>query len=428
MPSLRPRPLGRSAGDPSFSIFLVTVVLCLFRARDLPALELGIAGTDIAINPADVGLLLTGGLALQRLRASARVPSSALLGAAGAFAGLVFLSSLPNGADAVVAAGKLVELGALTLGAAAFLESRRRLQGLLIVIVGFGAVATTWGLIGFLTSDRGRQASFVGEHDLAAVATIGLAVGLARLHARRGNPGVLALIGIVAGVVGVVLGASLASLLGVYFAAAVILVVALRRGDLRWTAALLTLAVAGVASAGTLALRQGDLGFLQSWFGPPPDTPGEYASSWSQRLIFTYIGGRIFLDQPVLGTGWHGLLPPEEFARYVPDARTRFPDQPPHYFPETDAPFIPQQTYDQVLFQLGLVGVAIFLALALVAVRTAAATARRRWADAAYLPSALLGSLAGAIAGAALFGGSPLTALFWLTLGLVAADLGGEAA
>ena len=418
MPSLLPK----SAGDPSFSIFLVTVVLCLFRARDLPALEFGIAGTDIEINPADVGLVLTGVLALLRLRARGRVSSPALLGAAGAFAGLVFLSSLPNGADAVVAAGKLVELGGLTLGAAAFLENRGRLQALLVVIVGFATAATTWGLIGFLTSDRSRQASFVGEHDLAAVATMALAVGLARLHARRGNPGALALVGIVAGVVGVVLGASLASLLGVYFAAAVILVVSLRRGELRWTAALLTLAVAGVASAGTLALRQGDLGFLQSWFGPPPETPGEYAASWSQRLIFTYIGGRIFLDQPVLGTGWHGLLPPEEFARYLPDARERFADQPPHYFPPEDEVFIPQQAYDQVLFELGLVGAAFFLVLGGLAAWRAAAEIRRPWPDRAYVPAAWLASLAGALAGAALFGGSPLTAIFWLTLGVVAAN------
>ena len=37
MPGLLPRALGRSAGYLSFWVFLVTVVLCLFRARDLPA-------------------------------------------------------------------------------------------------------------------------------------------------------------------------------------------------------------------------------------------------------------------------------------------------------------------------------------------------------------------------------------------------------
>lgn len=421
MPSLLPRPLGRSAGDPAFLVFLVTVVLCLLRGRDLPALALGLAGTDVDVNPADAGLVLTGVLALWRLRTTGRIPSPALLGAGAAFAALVLLSALPNGADAVVAAGKLVELGALALGAAAFVVDRARLQALLVVVIGFATVATAWGLLGFLTSDRGRQASFMGEHDLAALATMAVAVGLARVHARRGNPGPLALLGIAAGVIGVVLGASLASLLGVYLAVVVVLAVARRRGELRWTAALISLAVAGVASAGTLALRQGDLGFLQSWFGPPPETPGEYAASWSQRLIFSYIGGRIFLDQPVLGTGWHGLLPPEEFARYLPDARERFADQPPHYFPRADAVFVPQQAYDQVLFELGLVGAAFFLALAAIAAWRAAVTTRRRASDLAYVPATWLASIAGALAGAALFGGSPLTAIFWLTLGVVAA-------
>jgi O-antigen ligase len=422
MPSLLPRALGRSAGDPSFSVFLVTVVLCLLRAHDLPSVEFAAGGTDISVGPADVGLIVTAVLALGRLRTRGTLPSPGLAAAAGAFAALIFITSLPNGADAIVASGKLVELAALTLGAAAFVDRREKLQALLVVVVGFATVAVAWGAVGFLTADRGRQASFIGEHDLSALATMALAVGLARLHARRGSPGPFALVGLAAGVVGVVLSASLAGVLGVYFVAAAILVIALRRGDFRLPALLATLAVAGVASAGTLALRQGELGFLQSWFGPPPETPGQYAASWSQRLIYAYVGGRVFLDQPVLGTGWHGELPPDEFARYVPDARERFADQPPRYFPPTDSGFIPQQTYDQVLFELGLVGAAVFAALALLAAWRAAVTVRSRWADAAYVPAAWLASLGGALAGAALFGGSPLTAIFWLTLGVVAAE------
>ena len=422
MPRPLPRPPGRWAEDPAFAIFLVTVVLCLLRARDLPSLTLGLSGTDVDVTPADLGLLATAALAFLRLRETRRLSGKPTILAAVAFAALVLLSSIPNGAVAIVSAGKLVELGALTLGAAAFLVSRDRLQALLVVVIAFATAATAWGLVGFLSSDRGRQASFIGEHDLAALATMALAVGLARVHGRRGNPGTLAIVGLVGGVIGVVLGASLAGLLGVYFAAAVIGIVSLRRRELRWTAAAVSLAVAGIATAGTLALRQGELGFLQSWFGPPPETPGEYAASWSQRLIFSYIGGRIFLDQPLVGTGWHGLLPPEEFAEYLPDARERFSDQPPHYFPPADGVFIPQQAYDQVLFELGLVGAAVFLVLSAVAGWRAAVTTRRRSVDGAYVPAGWLASIAGALAGAALLGGSPLTALFWLALGVVAAE------
>ena len=55
----------------------------------------------------------------------------------------------------------------------------------------------------------------------------------------------------------------------------------------------------------------------------------------------------------------------------MPAARRRFPDQPYGYFPSLPRDFIPQQTYDQVLYELGIVGAVLFLALAVVAVRTA---------------------------------------------------------
>ena len=54
-------------------------------------------------------------------------------------------------------------------------------------------------------------------------------------------------------------------------------------------------------------------------------TPGQYAASWSQRLIYAYIGGRVFLDNPVLGTGWYGELPPKEYARFLADAKRTLP-------------------------------------------------------------------------------------------------------
>ena len=100
---------------------------------------------------------------------------------------------------------------------------------------------------------------------------------------------------------------------------------------------------------------------------------------------------------------------PTEYARYLPDARERFSDQPPHYFPTDDGTFVPQQTYDQVLYELGLVGVGACCSVLALAVRKAAAAALR-WPRgttgcAAYLPAAWLAGLLGALAGAALFGG-----------------------
>ncbi len=426
MPRLPPRPTRLSASDLLFYVFLVTVVLTLLRARDLPELGFGVGGTDVSVGPADVGLLVTGVLAAARLRQTRDLPSWPLVAAAGAFATLVLVSSLPNGSGAIVAAGKLAEGAVLTLAASVVLDSRRRFAVLLTLLVVFACVAVGWATIEFIGAGGGRQGSFVGEHDLAAIATLAFVVGLGRLHARPGNPGSVAVAGIAAGLLGVVLGSSLASLLGLYLAAAAVLVVAAVRRDLRLGATVLTVVLAGLATGGTLAQRQGELGFLQSWFGPPPETAGQYAASWSQRLIYVYVGGRVFLDRPVLGTGWQGELPPSDFARYLPAARERFPDQPPRYFPPADRPFVPQQTYDQVLFQLGLVGAGIFVLLGALAVRASisvvhAALDRLGRADPGYVPAGALASLAGVLSGAALFGGSPLTGIFWLTLGLVAA-------
>lgn len=417
-----PRPLPTSvrqwADDPSFVVFLVTVPLCLLRAIDQPSV--GIGSIDVTV--ADVFLAATGVLALRRLRARRRLPSPPLFAAMAAFAALLLVSALPNGGDALSAAAKITLYAALALGAVAFLDSAERVRALLAVLVLWATAAAAWAAVGFVTSDRGRQGSFMGEHDMAALATLAAAIGLARLHGRRGHPGWIAFAGLAAGLVGTVLAASLASLLGLYLASVVVLVIAMRHRELRLVPAALTLAVALAATGGTLALRQGELGFLQEWFGTPSEDSRANPASWSQRLIYSYIGGRIFLDNPVLGTGWHGLLPPEEFVRYLPDARERYPDQPYHYFPPSDRGFIPQQTYDQILFELGLVGAALFVVLAGIAVWRAAVAARRRSGERAYLPAAWLGALGGALAGAALFGGTPLIGMLWLTLGLVAVE------
>jgi hypothetical protein len=425
MPSPLSRARWRPPNDSSFVFFLVTVVLCLLRSSDLPSVDVSTAGTSLSIGPADVCLGVTAVLAALRLRARRVFPSPWLLGASAAFALLMVVSAIPNGGGALAAAGKPAELFALTLGAAAFLDSRERLGTLALVVVGYSTVAVFWGAIGFAGSGN-RQGSFLGEHDLAAVATMALAVGLARLHAASGRLGFATILALTTGALGITLGASLASLIGLYLVVIAVLTLARARRSLRRRAVLVTLGVALAVTAGTLSLRSGELGFLQAWFGPEPDTPGQYAASWSQRLIFVYVGGRVFLDHPVLGTGWQGELPPEDYAQYLADARQRFPDQPPHYFPPADGTFIPQQAYDQVLFQLGLVGAALLvslLALALVRAVRAGRDAPRTdlHGSLTFLPLAWLAAVAGALAGEGFYGGAPLTAAFWLTLGVVAA-------
>src|SRR6185436_4352449 len=147
--------------------------------------------------------------------------------------------------------GKVTEFAALTLGAAAFLETRERLAALAELIVSYTVVAVFWGAVGFVGGAGGRQGSFLGEHDLAAIGTMALAVGLARIHTRAGRPGIFAVVAIVAGGLGVMLGASLASLLALYPVSGTVLALALVRRSLRLGAVLATVAVAVVVTAGT---------------------------------------------------------------------------------------------------------------------------------------------------------------------------------
>src|SRR3990170_4097035 len=113
MPSLLPRPTRLSATDLPFHVFLATVALCLFRAADLPSVELGAGGTQLSVGPADLALLVTAVLATVQLWNRRAVPSPWLLGATGALALLIVVSAIPNGADAVAAAAKLAELAVL---------------------------------------------------------------------------------------------------------------------------------------------------------------------------------------------------------------------------------------------------------------------------------------------------------------------------
>jgi hypothetical protein len=415
--------------DPGFALFLAAALVSLVRAPDQPDVGVSVAGTVVSLTPTDALLVALLAVVALRLARGARVSRGAwpILLTGLAFGGWVVLSSLPNGATAFVAAGKLVELGVLTLAAALLLDRVARLRALVTALVAMTVAAAGYAVFEFVQQTDRRQPSFLGEHGLATLSTLSIAVWLMTLVTGRRDLGRLPLAAGVSGALGITIGASFASLIGLYLAAGALLVLARARRSLRPRAALLTVLACVAITAGTLVIRSDNLGFLYQWLGRSEQAePGAYAGSWSSRLIYAYVGGRVFLDNKVLGTGWYPELPPEEYVQYLPDARERFSDQPPRYFPQPDRTFIPQQTYDQVLYELGLVGAALLLLLAIAAIRSALAVGRG-WARgdvneyAGYVPLMWLLAIGGALAGSALFGGTPLAALFWLVLGVVAA-------
>jgi hypothetical protein len=406
--AIRDLALWRQLRVPAVASLLVAIALTLIRARDQPGVDLSFGATTVTVVPGDVALavLLVFSVAAVARDGVARALRPALISGA-AFAALVIATGAANGRTTFVSSAKLAELAVLALGAALLIRSDDRLEAVVDAILVFTVVADVIGVVKFVTGGGGRQSAFLGEHDFAALATLPLIYGLVLVFQRR-RPA-RAAVSIIAGSIGCTLGAALASLLGLYLGALVLLViVAIGRALSAKPVAVLAVTLA-LVTAGTLTLRSGELGFLQSWFGKKESHPGQYAGSWSQRLIYTYIEGRIFLDHPVLGVGWYPDLPPKEFERYLPAARRRFSDQPPRYFPPTTHEMPPQQTFDEVAAELGFVGLAVFLTL-LVSVG--------RIARRAALPAAWFAATLGAIAGEALFGGTPLTATFWLVIGL----------
>jgi hypothetical protein len=400
-------------------LLLAALALSLIRARDQPGADVAIGGTTASIVPGDVVLLAHFGLGLALiLRNGTPRFAATAIGLAALFAVIVLGTAVANGATAVIGAVKLLELAALGLGAIALARRERTVEAIVDVLLLFTVAADVVGIVEFVRSGGGRQSSFLGEHDFAALATLPLLYGLVLLHERRRYA--RAATAIVAGSIGCILGAALASLLGLYLGAGALVVLAVVRRRVDAVALATTVATLAVITGGTLLIRSGDLGFLQSWFGSPPSRPGQYAASWSQRLVYAYIGGRVFLAHPALGTGWYPLLPAHEFAAYLPDARRRFSDQPPSYFPSAHGVYIPQQAYDQVLYETGLVGAAALLAF----VGALVAGCRRSLRQArslAALPAAWLAAALGALAGEGLFGGTPLAAVFWLVAGVVVA-------
>ena len=176
--------------------------------------------------------------------------------------------------------------------------------------------------------------------------------------------------------------------------------------------------------ASTLSVRHNDLGFIYKFAGKKETSKGQFESSWSQRLIFAYVGGRIFLDHPLTGTGWWGDPPPSTFAKLRAGCAAEVPRQPGAATSRpTDRPFIPQQTYDEVLYELGLdrrcVAPRGLRRRGPDSLRDRASGGHR---DARSTTCRRSGSPAsiGALAGEGLFGGIPLTTLLWLTLGVAA--------
>jgi hypothetical protein len=217
------------------------------------------------------------------------------------------------------------------------------------------------------------------------------------------------------GALGVVLSGAMTAVFGVWLATAAVLLAARALGVLPARRTLALLAVTLLVTAGTGAMRADTIERFAEFIGLRDRTEQTGVESYAHRTLLAYIGGRIWLDNPVTGVGWQASSEEWAYGPVLDDARARFPNEPEQAFPAPDRPWGIQLLYLQVAADLGIAGVAALLGLAAAGIAAGIRGIRSS-------PVALLG-LGWLLVAPALGRGSPrpgsLGALTWLAFGLV---------
>jgi len=426
--------LATSSGTQGSARVLAMALPLLFLHVDYqPSVSLGRVGIELS----DVALLAILAAALATRRLALLAPGRILYALAAALLAWIAVTvgladgAYDTGKHAVAAAG-FAEYVLLALAVPPLLVGRERFRSFAWVLAVIAALAASVAAIQFVGVDifggagaGRRQPSFVGFHDLAALAGAALASGIAGLALGR-LPTRLVTVSCAAGAVGLALSASVAG--GAVLLAAAVLVglVAARRRELTVRRLGAIAAVVGVTLVAIVGVRGGDLSQFARFVGLLPEerTTVEDVQTYSHRALLAYLGVQVFLDQPLAGAGWQAT---DEFATlgpHLPEARSEFPDLAGQAFPTPEQPYGVQNAWVQSLSDLGIVGFLLFAATLLVPVLVGARTALRAAEPlAALVGAAMLLVAAGVWTAQGLVAASPLQAVTFLAFGLVVVGL-----
>jgi O-antigen ligase len=439
----------RSLSSPETALLAAALPILFLHVELQPTVTLPLGGDGAEVALSDVAVFAVALAALRVGRRLGFAPLSAgrwALAAAGlllvaiAFGTVtpVLLDRDYEFVDHAFTALKLAEYVMLALAVPLLVRTRADLRFLLGVVIVWSAAASAVALLqffGVVREFRGyrpgqREPSFLGYHDFAALAGATTAIALAwiALGPVAGLRRAVLWTATVAGVVGVVLSGALAGFLGVTAAAAAVGLVAARRHVL--TAAKLggLAAVVGVTAVGVLSLRAANIESFLRFIGVerPVDDESFGGESYVQRLALGYIGGRIFLDNPVFGVGWQATSEEWTYGPYLDDTRERYPKLPEEALPSPEHPWGVQNAYLQAAAELGVGGAAAFLAALLVPLALSWRSAVRAVAAAeAVVPLLWLLVTMGIWLGLGIVAGIPLVGLHWIAVGLAIAAAAG---
>ena len=182
------RARSREARDPAFALLLAAIAVSLIKAVDQPGLSVALAAPPCGSFSATCCWLRSSSrspLRVARTRAYPRQRSR--LDRCGARVRRADPCDRTRQRRHGVRRSREARLAAraLLVGCVVLIDSTDRLWVVVLLIVVVTAAAVVWGLVGFAQNPGSRQASFLGEHDLAALSTACLVVGLAALHCRH---------------------------------------------------------------------------------------------------------------------------------------------------------------------------------------------------------------------------------------------------
>ena len=306
------------------ALVLAAAVPFLFlHERFQPELSLELGSTTVDIRLSDVAVLVVVvaafvsaiRLGVERLRSGRAL----WLAGAALLAWLAFETLRPLSldddlfADHAVSFVKLGEYALLAVAVPLLVRRREDLTILLGALVLWATVASAVALLQFFGVDvfdawnpGWRQPSFLGHHDLAALAAIAVSVAAAGIVAGRQRLPIASLfaVALVSGMLGVVLAGSIAAVGGIALGALVIAIASRARFATSARQLLALAAVVLVVAGGVTAVRGDALEDFLRFLGVRGDDPPVGVETYSQRTVLAYIGVRIFADNPVIGVGW----------------------------------------------------------------------------------------------------------------------------
>jgi O-antigen ligase len=428
-----------SLSSPGTLVLAAALPILFLHVRFQPGFTISAGSTSVHVVLADLAVLAVAAVALWvwvRDRPSLAAGRWVWIAAAAFlvwdFAAVVYPLALDESYDwhtHLVTAGKFAEYALLAPAFVVLVRRRADLELVLWTLVLWSVAASAVAVVQFFGwrilagwPAGWRQPSFLGHHDLAGLSGAVGCLALLWLALPGSRSARLSLVAAVSGVVGLILSGSTAGAIGFGLAAVAAFVFGRWRGHVsrRRLAAILCLPL--VVVAGLVPLRSGDVGHLLRYFGIGPKEKEQNVETLVQRTLLLYIGWRIFLDHPVIGTGFESSLEQSVYSPYLKDAHAKFPGSPARAFPSPEHPWGVQNLYVQTLAETGVIGFLLLVGLFVSGLATAGRVVLRRGPPEVGLLAVLwLLVCLGVWNALGIIAGIPMDALTWLSLGLAVA-------